>query len=187
MKNPNKQSYLRNQGSAIAAIALGVLLILNPDFGTATVGLVVGIVFAGLGVLMLVLSFMSWPVLGVWEIAIGVLGLLSGGVLIKEPTLLGKLLGYVIAIALLMRGFQGLHEAQKLAKLGYNQKWNRILALVMIVLGIILFVVPLTSSRIVMRLVGVAVVVLGVLNMGSEARYAKRIRASEKDIIDAEE
>lgn len=184
---PNKQYYLRSQGRAAIAIALGVLLLVNPDFGTATVGFTVGIVLMAFGALLLITSILSWPAVGVWEIALGAVALVAGGALLRDPKLLGKILGYVIAAACLLRGVQSLSESARMRKLGYDQKWNYILAGAMFLLAILLFIVPLTSSRILMRIVGGALVVMGILNLGAEAKYAKRVYLAQKDIIDADE
>ena len=76
-------------------------------------------------------------------------------------------------------------EANRLKKLGYAAKWNLILAVVMIIAAVILFAVPLASSRLLMRLVGAAVVLLGLLNVGLQARFEKLIRASDEKIVEA--
>lgn len=181
-----KMGYLRSQGCAVIAILLGLLLLIHPDFGTATVGIVVGGGLTALGALILVVCFLSFPILGIVEILAGIASCAVGITLIRTPDLLGKLLGYVIAGALLLRGLQGLGEANRLKKLGYAAKWNLILAVVMIIAAVILFAVPLASSRLLMRLVGAAVVLLGLLNVGLQARFEKLIRASDKKIVDAD-
>ena len=178
-----KMGYLRSQGCAVIAILLGLLLLIHPDFGTATVGVVVGGGLTALGALILVVCFLSFPILGIVEILAGIASCAVGLTLIRTPDLLGKLLGYVIAGALLL---QGLGEANRLKKLGYAAKWNRILAVVMIIAAVILFAVPLASSRLLMRLVGAAVVLLGLLNVGLQARFEKLIRASDTKIVDAD-
>ena len=188
MKNKLSGIRLQGQGGVIIAIVLGILLIVNPDFGTGAVGIAIGAALIVIGVIILISVARRLPVIDGWELAIGIVAAVAGGTLVRNPQLVGKILGYCVSVVLILRGARSLSAAKKSGAFGEEEKRSRIVAVATLVVGIILFIVPLTSSRILMRLAGVVMLLVGLMNAGADIRLDRFLRQNEdSNIIDADE
>ena len=187
MKNIWKDFRLQGQGGPLLAVVLGLLLIINPDIGTGAVGIAVGALLIVVGVVFLVATIRGLPGVNIWELAVGTVAVVAGGIIIRNPQLLGKLLGYLVSALLILRGVRGLSECKRLAAMGEDHKISRIVALVTVAVGVLLLAVPMASSQILMRLVGTVLLVIGVINVGVETQFDRLIHQGRDDIVDAEQ
>lgn len=189
MKKNEKSALLGNSFGSVLLVIAGLVLLFNPDFGSAAVAVIVGwalVIAGGLGILV---SILSWPILGPLEIAVCILGLGVGVYLLRSPLSLASILGLGLGAWLVIQGASTLWEAWKLKKAGWGYTPNVVLAVLMVVLGLILIFAPLTTSRIIMSLCGLAMLVCGVVNLVVRARAAKLLQEEQRKrkIIDADE
>ena len=166
---------------ALLLIGMGLLLLLRPDFGTNTVAIVIGWVLIGAGALGVLVSVLSWPVMGITEILLGLAAAGFGIYILLNPGALVSIIGLALGIYLVVQ-----LESLKLKKFGYNFVPNLISALVMLVLGILLLVFNQNIAAWLMRLVGGFMVACGAANLLLRTSAVKNLR-KPKDIVDADE
>lgn len=188
MNRNEKAALLGNSIGSILLVAAGVVLVCHPDFGSAAIAAVIGwtlVIAGGLGILV---SIMSWPVFGVLEIALCALGLGLGIYILRNPLALASVLGLALGAWLVIQGASAIWEGVTLKRQGSSAIPNLVLGLAMLGLGLILIFSPLTTSRIIMTLSGLAMIVCGVLNLIIRARSAKYLQENRRKqkIIDAD-
>ena len=183
-----KSALLGNTIGSVLLILGGLVLLSDPDFGSAAVATVIGWVLIAAGALGLIVSVLSWPVFSVPEILLCLLGLGVGIYLVKNPLSLASILGFVLGAYLVIQGGGSLLECVKLRQNGFGFRPNLVLGAAMLVFGLILIFSPLAASQLIMTLCGLVMVVCGAANLVIRARAAKRLQQGGKDkIIDADE
>ncbi len=173
-------------GSALL-IAAGVLLVCNPDFGSAAVAMVVGWVLVAFGALGLFVSIVSWPAFGIPETALCALALGFGIYILCNPLSLASIAGVALGVWLAVQGLSAVRESVYLKKQYGVSDAELIFGALMIVLGVILVIFPLTTSRVVMVIVGIALAICGGANLVFRARSAKYLHKASGRVIDADE
>ena len=172
--------------SALLLIGMGLLLLLRPDFGTATVATIIGWVLIAAGAIGVLVSVLSWPVMGIPEILLGLAAAGFGIYILLNPGMLVSIIGIGLGIYLVLQSLTTLIESFKLKKFGYNFIPNLISALVMLVLGILLLAFNQNIAAWLMRLVGGFMVACGAANLLLRTSAVKNLR-QPKDIVDADE
>lgn len=160
--------------SPVGLIALGAVLLLFPDSASILVARILGWVLVAVGILFGASAIaqrdgMVWRVLG------AVICLAAGVWLIRDPLALAKGIGRLVGILLAVHGIQDLGLS--------NVRSERALSIASIVVGVILVLLPMTTSRVVFSLCGLVVLVIG-LGMLLERLYRRR-QGRDSDIIDA--
>ena len=108
--------------------------------------------------------------------------ILLGLVLMFSPdsasALIAKVLGWgVIGILLLLRGGRDLFQSVS--------RGGKILAAIVAVLGIVLIVLPMTTSRVVFSLCGVVLLIVGIAMLAERLRERRYLDGGDSNIIDA--
>ena len=170
-------------------VALGCLLIFRPDFGSAAVAMVLGWVAIAIGSIMIFVCLLSWPVLGIPQLMTGIAAAGFGVFILLKPLMLASIFGIAVGIYLAFQGFISILESGKLRKFGHSSLASLIIGLIMLALGLLLIFAPLTSSRLVMMLIGISMVVCGSVRLLLRAWAVRRLSQPKNDpnIIDADE
>lgn len=162
----------------VLLILLSLILIFNPDAASALVGKLLGWVLVAVGA---VLAFRA----GTAEFdklrkAIpAALVLLLGIWLLKNPLRLAAGIGRIAGVLLIVRGIQALSD-------GIDWKFGMPTEIVMIAAGLVLLSVPMTTSRVVMVLIGIVILALAVWELLARLGIYKPLREpDESKIIDA--
>lgn len=184
-----KKLLFQSLAGSICMVVVGVILLSNPDFGSAAVGLVVGwglIIAGGIG---LVLNLRTLPVTDLGAALISSLSLLFGMYLVKNPLSLASILGIGLGIYLIVQGISYLKEAHALRSIGVGGQASVLLGCVMLVFGIVLLAAPLAASQLVMTIAGVLLIVCGGAGLVVRIRNAKRLIPgnTKPKVIDADE
>ncbi len=177
MKKQNIFTFLKLFFAPLLVIALGLVLIINPDSASAVISKIIGWI--------IILTGIGFGVSAIWSergripkgIAAVVLAMV-GGWLVKNPLALAAWFGRIIGILLI---FDGIEDISQLRKHGMTFR----MPLIITVVGIILVVMPMTTSRLVFSLCGVVVLLVGVGMLLDRIRDKKRLNAPKDDIIDA--
>lgn len=174
---------------SVALILIGVLLLTNPDFGSALAAKVLGWILVGVSVIALAAAVLSWPALGFRTLGGGCMGTLVGIYILRNPLSVASILGIMLGIFLAGQGMSALGDALRLRRNGLGWHLPVILAAATMILGLVLIFSPLTTSRLVMTVAGVVMIVCGVGNLFTHFKAYRCIGgAGEKEtVIDAEE
>lgn len=189
-KTNRRSDFTKAIWGSLLLMALGFLLIFCPDLGSAAVAVVVGWVLIGVGAIGILICILSWPVLGWGTLLISIATVALGVYILLNPLALASLFGVGVGIYLLAyQGFGSLLESLKLRKMGYGFLPSLIVSLIMIALGAALIFAPLTSSRLIMTLFGIGLVISGGMNMLLRAWAARKLSQPKEDpnIVDADE
>lgn len=189
MKKNEKTALLGSSLGSVLLIIAGLVLLFRPDFASAAVAVVAGWVLILVGGLGILISILSWPVLGPLEMAVCILDLGLGIYVLCNPLALAIILGLGLGSWLVIQGLSALREALKLKKADYSYVPNLVLAILMMGLGLVLIFSPLTTSRVIMSLCGIAMLVCGAVNLILRARATKLLQEDQRKrrIIDADE
>lgn len=178
MKKHDFWSLVRLLASPVALIVLGLVLLFRPDSASALVATVLGwcLLAAGIVLAMAAIAVRESTAVKV----LGAVACLAMGIwLLKNPLLLAAGIGRLVGIVLLIRGVQDL--------LSSNYGHGKALSLITALLGIVLIVLPMTTSRVVFSLCGLVVLVVGITMLVDRLRFRRLIDGDDHDpnIIDA--
>lgn len=174
---------------SIVLLVLGLVLLFNPDFGSATLTKILGWVLIAGGVLGIAAGIFTWPAFGIPTMALCVVALAVGIYLLNHPMALAAIAGLVLGVYIIIRGAIGLRMALRIRAAGENFKAPLVAAVILVVLGLLLILSPMATSRLIMRLIGAVMVICGVINLLSQwknSRYIERT-SGNPDIIDADD
>lgn len=163
--------------SPAALIVLGVLLFLNPDSASAFVSTALAwcLVLAGAALAIAAVAVRQGTAAKVVGAAVC---LFLGFWLLRNPLLLAAGLGRLVGILLLIRGIQDLVSSR------ISQ--GRLLSLITAVVGLILLLLPMTTSRLVFSLCGLVVLGLGIAMLLERLRLRRLLgEGDDPNIIDA--
>lgn len=177
MKKRDILSLLYQLASPIALMVLGLVLLVSPDSASAMIARLLGwlMTLTGIGI-------------GLWAIidrrnAVGK-GIMAvgcaciGGWLLANPLLLAAWIGRLLGILILLRGGRDVFLARSR---GHGQT----LALITLAVGIVLIVLPMTTSRLVFRLLGLVIALIGAAMLLDRLKDRRYLDAGDSDIIDA--
>ena len=164
--------------SPVAVILLGLVLILCPDTATALISRILGwiLTLIGIGVGSFAIIDREHAIRkGITAVAFACVG----GWLTANPLVLaawiGRMLGLFIA-------FRGIRDLMLCASRGYS----RLLALITAAVGVILILLPLTTSRLVFSICGVVVLGLGIGMLVDRLKQMRYLPGGkDSNIIDA--
>ncbi|HJE21235.1 HdeD family acid-resistance protein [uncultured Bifidobacterium sp.] len=149
----------------VAAVVLGLALLLWPSHTLAIAAVILGIYFVVSGVIRVVSAIVElglpagWRVLNVF---VGVLLAIGGVVVLKNAALSGAtllvMITLVVGIGWIMEGVMALLESWKLPKSG----WAVLYAVVSVIAGMVILFAPLSSAMWLMIFGGIALMVMGV-------------------------
>lgn len=179
-------AFFRSTAGSVVQILLGVFLMANPDFGSVLISVVIGwglLIFGGLALVYGILNRQSvgivWPVISVLVALVGIY-------VLRRPLMLAKLLGFLLGLYLICQGVGTMRSALRLRQAGYGYSSGMGLAVLLLVFGAILMFLPLTTSRLLMTLVGLGILACGIVNLVVRARTDKKLRGGSPDIVDAD-
>ena len=178
MKKQDILSLLYQLASPVLLMVLGVILILNPDTASYLIARILGwalsLIGIGLGISALVSrDGLTGKVLG----AIACAGI--GGWLAANPLLLAAGIGRLLGILIAARGLRDIFQSRHR---GHGQ-W---IAIITAIVGIVLVVLPMTTSRLVFSICGVVVLGIGIAMLIDRLKDRPRLDDRDPDIIDVE-
>lgn len=183
MRGINWKVTNRSQGGSILMIVCGALLALSPDSASAMLSVVLGWALIVVGVMLIVGGFLSGREWG--SIVQGGLFLICGSWLHRNPLMIASVLGLVLGVVAVRRGWQGAKNAQRIKRSGGMWIPATVLAALELIVGVRLILSPLSVSRMVLTLAGIAMAACGAWELLSKYRGQKYI-PDDFHIIDAD-
>lgn len=174
MKRYSAAQLLNLLGMPVLITLLGLVLLLSPDSASALIGklLAWGILLAGIGSALGALKGSGRT----GKLVSAILLLSAGLWLLRNPLFLAKFIGRVLGLILLLRGIQDFSVSRK----NYPDKFSLIPGFIAVI-GLILLVLPLTTSRLLFSAVGIVLICMG----AGEACSRLRGQDNDPNIIDA--
>lgn len=161
---------------------LGLVLIFKPSSLTFVICKIIGIVLALFGAGKMVrwisISNREFRKHSFWQLAIGIVLLLVGFAILKNPVSLEQKAGRLIGLLLLLQAIRGYVDPYA--------AHDRVSSTVLCVLSLVLLVMPVAVSRLTVIICGIVVLAVGI-GMGLDVyRFGGGSGHSGGDIIDAE-
>lgn len=177
MKKQELFAYIRLFLAPVLVILLGLILVINPDSATAFVSKALGT--------LLILIAVAFGVGAIFEAQgrtvksiVAVVLAVVGGWLMRNPLALAAWLGRFIGVLLVIDSLQDIAELRRFGK-------RYLLPLVLAIVGVVLVVMPLTTSRLVFSAIGVVVLLIGGIMLLDRLKGRPKLKSPD-DIIDAE-
>lgn len=184
LKNLDWRSMLRCESGSVLMIVFGLLLAMNPDIASAMVSTVLGWAIIAAGVAMLISGFTAGENMG--SIVMGAVLLIAGSWLHRHPMMIASVLGVILGVVVLKQGWQAAKDAQRIKHGGGMWIPGAVLAVAELLIGARLIFSPLSISRLVLTVAGIAMVVCGVCNLVAYHKSTQYI-PGQGHIIDADE
>lgn len=186
-KNENQKSaLLKTLVSTLLMVALGVLLLLRPDFATATVASVLGWILLGGGAILITVTILNWNTMGLKELIVGIIAAAAGIFIVIRPDFLASLFGVIIGIYLGFQGISTLIDALKLQKSGKMYLPTLIVGLVQVGLALALCFVPMGITWL-LRIIGALMILSGLSDLVLGSRYFSNLPKKEKKPAEPEQ
>lgn len=186
-KDARKNALLKSLMGSLLLVALGILLLLRPDFATTTLASVLGWILIGGGAILIAVTVLNWRVMGPAELAIGIVAAAAGIFIVIKPDFLASAFGVIIGVYLGFNGIVALLNSLSLHKAGRNFLPNLILGAVMVVLSLVLIFVPMSLSYLLVRIVGGFMAVSGLVNLVLRSKFYMDLPQPKQKIVDARE
>ena len=168
--------YVRLLWAPVALIVLGAVLLFNPDSASALISKVLGGLLTLIGIAFGIGAIAEEK--GRMRSVITCLVLVvAGGWLTRNPLALAAWFGRIVGVLLLINGFQDMHN---LRSMGRRFALPGLVTLV----GVVLILLPMTTTRLVFALCGIVVLVLGII-MLLDRLHSKRLNGGDSNIVDA--
>ena len=184
-----RAALMRAIWGALLQLLLGVILLLNPDLGSSVVSTVIGWVLIVVGLVGIAVCVICWPELRLMPALVGIAGVALGIYILANPLALAKLFGWFVGIYLMVQGGSTLFQSRMLRKAGYHYLVGRIIGIVLLALGLLLVLCPLTAARWIMTVFGILLVGSGLVNLVIKLWAERKLGQPYKDpnIIDADQ
>lgn len=177
MKKTDVQTLIRLLLTPVLMVILGIMLVLRPDSASALVGKVLGWVLLILGIGLVVESLIVKE-LNTSRVLFAAVAAALGLWLLRNPLSLAAALGRIAGLLILVRAVQDIINATR-------WKCGMKYALLSAIIGGLLILLPMTTSRAVWVIVGILVIVVGVL-MAIDRLKPGKLLGDGGNIIDAQ-
>lgn len=178
MNKPEVQTRIRLLITPVVLMLLGLVLIFSPDSAAALLVRILGWILAAVGIGFGVAA-VAMPGFLVSKVLGAVLCGLAGIWMISNPLALAAWVGRLAGFLLMIQGIQDLLYLR--CRIG-----SVLLPVLTTVLGVVLVLLPMTTSRLVFVCIGIAVLVTGILMMLERMRSWRRLQGpDDPNIIDA--
>lgn len=161
----------------VLVMILGLVLIVNPDSASALIAKVIGwiIILTGIGFgVSAIFNEQSRIGKGIAAVILAMVG----GWLVNNPLALAAWIGRIIGILLIIDGIEDITQLKK-------QGMTFRMPLIITIVGAVLVLMPMTTSRLVFTLCGIVVLVVGIAMLLDRLKGKKQLNAPKDDIIDA--
>ena len=171
--------------TSIIYFAIGVLMLLNPEFVSNSICYVIGALVLAFGILKLV-SYLGTEVKNLFTGILLFTSIISIGLgiyIIFSPEKFISMIPFLVGIIMIVDGIQKLIQVESIKKAGYDKPTALLIyAIFLIILGVILLKNPFGAIKIVIRIIGVFLIVDAIEELITVKKYEKVFKEyKEKD------
>lgn len=177
MKKTDAATLVRLMLTPVLMVILGIILVIRPDSASAVVGKVLGWVLMILGIGLVIESF-AVKDLNTGRALFAIVAVALGLWLLRNPLRLAAALGRIAGLLILVRAVQDIVNATR-------WKCGMKYALLSAIIGGLLILLPMATSRAVWVIVGLLVIAVGVL-MAIDRLKPGKLLGDGGNIIDAQ-
>ena len=177
MKKTDAATLVRLMLTPVLMVILGIILVIRPDSASAVVGKVLGWVLMILGIGLVIESFAVRD-LNTGRVLFAIVAAALGLWLLRNPLRLAAALGRIAGLLILVRAVQDIVNATR-------WKCGMKYALLSAIIGGLLILLPMATSRAVWVIVGLLVIAVGVL-MAIDRLKPGKLLGDGGNIIDAQ-
>ncbi len=198
MKNLLKSSIV----TSILLLILGILLVFESEATIYTISYIVGAILICAGAYALIRFFTNSKkttnsIMGL-DVLYGIVTIILGGLIIKNPGAIGSLLPIVLGIAIIVSSANKIQYAFSL-KNGDNDLWKTtmVISVVGTICGVVLLFNPFAGAVLIMRIVGIFIIIYAILDAVSTFIIKKNVeefrnvissaKVEEADIVEEKE
>lgn len=170
-----------------ALCILGILMIALPDFSISAFGIACGIILILFGCVRLVGYFSRdlFRLAFQYDLTFGVQMIVLGALMLVRPESLMNFYCIVLGLSILTDGLFKLQIAMESKRFGIREWWLILaLAVIAIVFGVVLFIRPGDSGRVLCVLLGITLLADGILNIGTVITAVKIIKNQRPDTFE---
>ncbi len=161
----------------VVVILLGLLLVISPDIASVFLAKLLSWILVALGIGFGIAALLSQRKAGKLILALALLA--SGTALGRNPLMLAAFAGRVVGLLLVMDGIGDIVTAR-------GRGVRAVMPVCVSVIGAVLVLMPMTASRLVFSLCGLAALVIGIVMLLDRLRGPRLPGGRDKpDIIDA--
>lgn len=184
MKKENIKKMIPQMLVPALLTALGVILLVSPDSATILASRIIGGTLILIGAEKAFGKLQGQKVYGGWLLTFVCCFL--GLFIMIQPLVLAEALGRFLGILLVIRGVGDVKKAAICRDSGLPYKRTMTIALITAIAGFVLAALPMTLTRTILRLCGLAVGLIGIMNILEKSEAAKQLEAGDPNIIDAD-
>lgn len=186
MKKTDISKLLNLYAAPALTVILGLVLLLNPDSASVLIAKIFSWILILVGVGFGFGAFFGDPVRRGSRILWAAVCLCGGIWLINNPLVIAKSLGSVLGLALLIQGARDIS-----ANLKYNGgkvvfSSGLLLSAATALIGLILVVMPLSTSRIFFSICGIVLICVGAAELYDRLKHGNRLNPGDSDVIDVD-
>ncbi len=183
MRDFDWRGMLRFQGGSVLMIVCGGILTVCPDSASVLISALLGWLLIVLGVAMLIAGVIG----GIEAVTMvqGICLLVAGAFLHRHPLLIASVLGVVLGLLALRQGWRGAKRAQRIKRCSGFWVVDAVVAVLELLVGVRLIFAPLSVSRLVLTIAGIALVLCGAADLAASWRGGRFLGESD-NIIDAD-
>lgn len=176
--------WVRRLGVPVLMTVLGVILVFSPDTASVLIARLLGWVLVLVGAGCAAAALLGHPIHKTSRLLWGAILGMAGLWMLGNPLMLAKFVGRVLGLSLMIQGGRDI----SLRYSGGRPEWTPglILAAATTLLGLILVILPLTTSRLVFMIVGVVLILLGAGEIYDRVKGTPMLGSGDPDIIDVE-
>lgn len=178
MKKRDIFPLLYQLASPVALMLLGVLLMIHPDTASVLIARLLGwaCILAGVGFGIVAIVTKEGTA---GKVVIAAVCISLGGVLLRSPLLLAAWIGRLLGILLILRGGRD-------TVLSRRHGHGQLLAVLVTLVGVVLTVLPMTTSRLVFAVCGAVLLLLGAAMLRDRLKNRRYLDGGDDpNIIDA--
>lgn len=167
----------------IAAIIIGVFMVMYPDISLTTLGVIVALFMILNGILLILIDIKMWsysiPFDGLLQ---GILRIILGVLLFQNPDTLSVYIGIVLGIWIIISGFGSIKLAWSLRKTEAPWVLMMILGILNILVGAAVLYSPVLASMAFTTSVGIVLIVHAIINIVYIIELRKNFKELEKTV-----
>lgn len=185
MKDIAKKMYRTSITTSLIYLLIGVILLFVTDSVLITISRVLGIILLVAGLFPVISYFKdnAFKDLARSQLIGGIFLIVSGIIMILNPTLIGTIIPIVIGVCMIISSISKVTYALMLRE-NKVQSWNisLIFAIITLLVGLFLVIKPWAATGLIFQIIGVIIIIYSILEIIETIIIGKKVKNTENII-----